>query len=256
MEAQTGVDILISKSRIERGLELEAKAAEKGEDGGTFGKAVKEKADQFHGAFQKTRDLLKKEHGETMTLYRLEAPDEIHIKDKNTLNYFATKQGLGDWTRFHPDRDLISKEVAIDDILAIQTTRGNYDEIVVLNHESDDLYLPKGGQSDITEAAQASEEPTANPRPSDDLAGAVLEGLTGVSKDWLGGVKPFFDRLAALAESGDVSDGDFVEALDGSQAQLPELFDSLDTEALITAFEEAIGAGVIAGAEHQLKPKK
>ena len=109
--------------------------------------------------------------------------------------------------------------------------------------------------NDLIKSARAPEikpEPESTPRPSDDLAGNVLEGLTGVSQDWLGGVKPFFDRLAALAESGDVSDDDFIEALDGAQTQLPELFDSLDTDALKTAFENSTSAGMFAGAEHQL----
>ena len=106
--------------------------------------------------------------------------------------------------------------------------------------------------NDLIKSSQASESETDNPRPSDDLADAVLEGLTGVSREWLGGVRPFFDKLAALAESGDVSDDDFFDALTGAQTQLPELFDSLDTDSLANAFEEAISAGVFAGAEHQL----
>lgn len=91
-------------------------------------------------------------------------------------------------------------------------------------------------------AADASE-----PLTVDQLSTAVLEGLTGVSREWLSPVKPFFDRLAALAMSKHVTDEDFIAALDKAQSQLPELFDLLDTQALEEAFMNAISSAALAG---------
>lgn len=93
-------------------------------------------------------------------------------------------------------------------------------------------------------AADATGEKTMT---IDQLSASVMEGLTGVTKEWLSPVKPFFDRLAALAMSKHVTDEDFIVALEKAQKQLPELFDKLDTEALQTAFENAIGSAMLAG---------
>lgn len=81
----------------------------------------------------------------------------------------------------------------------------------------------------------------------DQLSSAVLEGLTGVSREWLAPVRPVFERLAALAMSKHVTDEDFLAALENAQRQMPELFDLLNTGALQTAFEKAIGSAALAG---------
>ena len=68
-----------------------------------------------------------------------------------------------------------------------------------------------------------------------------------MTKEWLAPVRPSFERLAALAMSKNVTDDDFIKALDKAQREMPELFDKLDSESLQTAFEEAVGTGMIAG---------
>lgn len=83
--------------------------------------------------------------------------------------------------------------------------------------------------------------------PVDQLSSAVLEGLTGVSREWLAPVRPVFERLAALAMSKHVTDEDFLAALENAQRQMPELFDLLNTAELQTAFEKAIGSAALAG---------
>lgn len=100
------------------------------------------------------------------------------------------------------------------------------------------------GKAAKVAAADASKE---KPLDVEDLAEAVLEGLTGTAAEWLGPVRPFFERLAALAMSKHVTDEDFNEALKKAQAELPELFDLLDSQALQDAFENAIGTAMIAG---------
>jgi len=68
----------------------------------------------------------------------------------------------------------------------------------------------------------------------------VLERVTGVASEWLGPVRPFFDRLAALSMSKTVTDADFIAALEKAAGELPELFDRLDTETLQLAMEDAM----------------
>ena len=85
------------------------------------------------------------------------------------------------------------------------------------------------------------------PPTLDVLASNALRDLTGVTKEWLAPVRPYFERLAALAMSNQVSDEDFIEALQKAQKEMPELFDQLNVEALQTSFENAIGTAVIAG---------
>lgn len=87
----------------------------------------------------------------------------------------------------------------------------------------------------------------SGPLTVDLLSESVLEGLTGVSREWLAPVRPFFDRLAALAMSKQVTDEDFLAALEKAQKQLPEIFELMDTAALQSAFEDAIGSAALAG---------
>lgn len=72
------------------------------------------------------------------------------------------------------------------------------------------------------------------------VSAEVLERVTGVAKEWLGPVRPFFDRLAALAMSKTVTDADFITALEKSAGELPELFERLDTVTLQLAMEDAM----------------
>ena len=86
------------------------------------------------------------------------------------------------------------------------------------------------------------------------LSANALENLTGVTKEWLAPVRPVFERLAALAMSKQVSDEDFIEALDKAQREMPELFDKIDSEALEKSFTEAIGTAMIAGSVSRYEP--
>lgn len=96
-------------------------------------------------------------------------------------------------------------------------------------------------------AADGGQYAGMQPLTVDHLSEAVLEGLTGVSREWLSPVRPFFDRLAALAMSKQVTDEDFLAALEKAQTQLPEIFDLMDTEALEAAFSNAISSAALAG---------
>lgn len=84
------------------------------------------------------------------------------------------------------------------------------------------------------------------------LSDNVMESLTQVSSQWLGGVKPTFDRLADLALSGNATDDDFLKTIEAASTQLPELFGELDTQSLQQAFEESIGTALMAGVADKL----
>jgi phage gp29-like protein len=131
--------------------------------------------------------------------------------------------------------------------------------------ESDDLFQPSpdGAQGELeTEASLASHETEGRletlpvqvkareedfSTTIDKLSANVLEDLTGVTQEWVKPVKPFFDRLAALAMSKNVTDEDFTKALIEAQNQLPELFDSLNVEVLQDSLDTAIGTAMLAG---------
>lgn len=105
-----------------------------------------------------------------------------------------------------------------------------------------------------TKVAAADAPESDEPATVDKLSAAVLEDLTGVSREWLSPVRPFFERLAALAMSKHVTDEDFMAALEKAQREMPELFDTLNTEALESAFEKAIGTAMLAGSVKRYEP--
>lgn len=87
----------------------------------------------------------------------------------------------------------------------------------------------------------------------DSLVDDTLLGLTGLQPQWLGGVRPFFERLIAKSEDGSVSDEDFEAVLTQASKQLPDQFDRLDTDALATALESAKMTAITIGAKDRLE---
>jgi phage gp29-like protein len=134
------------------------------------------------------------------------------------------------------------------DELFMPTTQSKNELPEASGIKPDDEYpKPEKKEGDIR-AAHAVIQAADSARPTvDKLSAAVLEGLTGVSREWLAAVRPAFERLAALAMSNVVTDDDFIEALQKAQRELPEMFDLLDTATLQTAFEKAIGSAALAG---------
>jgi phage gp29-like protein len=138
--------------------------------------------------------------------------------------------------------------------------------VPVPDPESDDLFQPgsHGAQGEpATEGEKPPEEEPSHETKArleasdnrtqsaistiDQLSANVLEDLTGVTKEWLGPVRPFFERLAALAMSKNVTDEDFADALEKAQRELPELFDRLNVGVLEDSLHKAIGTAMIAG---------
>jgi hypothetical protein len=91
---------------------------------------------------------------------------------------------------------------------------------------------------------EARDIPTQNDRLTD----TVMEGLTGVNAEWLGPVRPVFDKMISLAQSDEISDQQLAEAVEKLTEEMPELFDQINHEALQTALEEAMGSAAANGA--------
>lgn len=103
---------------------------------------------------------------------------------------------------------------------------------------------PGADDDDDPEAVTAIQARSAQEK----LVENVLEDLTAVEARWLGGVKPFFRDLVRKAEEESVSDADLVDTLVKAKAQMPELFEKLDTQHLADAMEAAMGAACLNGA--------
>lgn len=128
---------------------------------------------------------------------------------------------------------------------------GETDWIEEAENIPDDFY-PEENNGNSSQVMAAD---TKEPKPKTDfekISEQVMEGLTDVAPQWLSPVKPFFDRLAALAMSKTVTDEDFIKALEKAQEALPELFDRFNTEALEQAFEIAISSSMLEGSTERL----
>ena len=83
----------------------------------------------------------------------------------------------------------------------------------------------------------------------DKLMDRLLEDLTGIEGEWLGGVKPFFIDLYAKASSDDVTETDFQAALVRASERLPLVaWDLIGTDGLAEAMEKYMGAAAANGA--------
>jgi hypothetical protein len=105
----------------------------------------------------------------------------------------------------------------------------------------------RDGKSEADGGEEERAEVEGRSQAAEKLTERVLEGLTGVEAQWLGGVKPVFRQLCALALSDRVSDAVFVQALEAAQREMPALFGKLNSAALEEALEKAMGTAVVNG---------
>lgn len=103
-----------------------------------------------------------------------------------------------------------------------------------------------GGPSDLS--ADATSARASADRATQKLIDNTLEDLTGIEARWLGNVRPFFHRLIALAQSGEVTDAEFTAALAKAADEMPELFAKLKPEALAESLENAMSSALVNGA--------
>lgn len=128
-----------------------------------------------------------------------------------------------------------------------------------------DIPVPEDGEDTIKGAVNAmmGDEPkppgepgvndndtaTAQARGAlDDLTNRVMQEVSGVQHRWLRPVKPAFRALLAAAKNGDLSDAQFLRAIQHAQKTFPELFADLDKQSLALAMEKAMGAAAFNGA--------
>ncbi len=82
-----------------------------------------------------------------------------------------------------------------------------------------------------------------------DLADAVLADVTKVQAEWLGGARPWFQRLIAAAGDPGITDTEFMQMVARARAAVPEQLGPLLTpDAVADALEKAMGASCINGA--------
>ena len=91
------------------------------------------------------------------------------------------------------------------------------------------------------------------PAQNDRLTEAVMEDLTGVSAEWLAPAKPAFAKVMSLAMNDAVSDEKVIEAIGELADAMPELFESLNQDALQESLESAMGAAAANGAFDRLQ---
>jgi hypothetical protein len=85
----------------------------------------------------------------------------------------------------------------------------------------------------------------------------VLEDLTGVEAEWLGGAKPWFNRLIQLAQDPMVSDAQFTAAIESARNNIPQhLAPLLKPDAVARALEGAMGAACVNGAVRGFAKRK
>lgn len=132
---------------------------------------------EIYDGFERTRELLRQEHGDTIRLVRYDAPEELHLPDKTTLHWSEPSDrdfqaGAHSESGTRPLRD---EQVPIDDIVAAPYLgKGKRQEFIVLNRASEALAdpavrgeaVPAGqAQPPGVETARFPEEPTAERAP-------------------------------------------------------------------------------------------
>lgn len=90
------------------------------------------------------------------------------------------------------------------------------------------------------------------PDSNDRLTDAVMESLTGVSAEWLAPARPAFAKVLMAAQDPNKSDKEVIEAMEELSKSMPELFDSINHDALANALEEAMGSAAANGAFERL----
>lgn len=90
------------------------------------------------------------------------------------------------------------------------------------------------------------------PAENDRLTDAVMEQLTGVSAEWLAPARPAFAKVLMVAQDPNASDQQVIDAIEKLSIDMPELFDSLNHDAVADALEAAMGSAAANGAFDRL----
>jgi phage gp29-like protein len=120
---------------------------------------------------------------------------------------------------------------------------------VPVPEDSDDIFMaaPKMGMPGEEDEPPPRDRVQAKDA-TDKLVDNVLEDLTGIEAKWLAGVKPVFVALVQAAQNKELSDADFLRAVEEAHRRMPELFPKMDHEAIADHLEASLGSGVVNGA--------
>jgi phage gp29-like protein len=121
-------------------------------------------------------------------------------------------------------------------------TQGKPDKGLRFSEEDDPADAKGAGTAD---SIQARARRKAEIMASTDR---VLTDVTGVAAAWLAPVRDVFEALVAKAQDGDVSDAEFMAAVEAARAKMPDMFKQTDVDALATALEREMGAAAFNGA--------
>lgn len=122
---------------------------------------------QLYDTFEPTRDVLRQKYGDNVTLYRAQGAERVtdlkagEFGAKNVLNYASrelAEKYLGQSGK--AGRQLASKQVPVDDIVAVYSGKGG-DAYIVLNRDSPNLILP----DQLKTAPARPEVPTVRTAP-------------------------------------------------------------------------------------------
>lgn len=149
--------------------------------------------EEFYSMFDATRTALRKQHGDTIHLYRAVGQQ----KDKHTTNWATTREFAAQF-----GGDVISKDIPIENVLAVNVTRnGKYHELIVGEP-------PVGAQESTAAAVKstgASFETISKYLTEDELAGLRIDGMLKVTR--LFGELPSDRNMAAAAIAGQAKRG-------------------------------------------------
>lgn len=127
---------------------------------------------RLYDAFGRYRELLKKQHGDTIRLVRYDSPERFHRPDKTVLHWSdpADRDFLAGAHSEGGTRKLIERDVPIDDIVAAPSYgKGKRQEFIVLNRASDAVDDPLVRKA-------AGKQPPDPPKPPDGSGGTNGSG--------------------------------------------------------------------------------
>jgi len=89
-----------------------------------------------------------------------------------------------------------------------------------------------------------------------ELVRTAVADSVGARRQWLAPINEEIDRLARLAKNQQLTDEEFTAFVTRARGRLPELFSSVDVEALADSLESALGAAALEGVRDGLAERK
>lgn len=126
----------------------------------------------LYNSYEKTREAIRSKYGDTITLWRANPKGEKarlnswETTGKNTLKYASQQEAK---RYMEQGRELTAKAIPVDDILAVFSPNGKYEEFIVINRASKSLDWPPNGYSKHGSVIKF-ESPSPPAKPSEPVA--------------------------------------------------------------------------------------